>query len=162
MGNCDIDAAEVALDQLEAQPSPYGSVVNFIAPGLSAFGSTIVFGGNLIEAVTTLVIAFAVQPLLARLNASTIPPFFRLVVGAAASTVLVGLAVAVGLPIAGGLVLTGSLLRFLPGYALVSGFRDLIDQSNPPGTARLAGHSCSGPGSPGARRGDWRSSAPST
>jgi len=35
-------------------------------------------------------------------------------------------------------VLTGSLLRFLPGYALVSGFRDLIDQSIISGSARLA------------------------
>ena len=137
-GELDIDAAEAALDRLEVQPSPYGAVVNFIAPGLSAFGSTIVFGGNLLEAVTTLVIAFAVQPLLSRVERSTIPPFFQLVVGAAASTVLVGLAVAIGLPIAGGLVLTGSLLRFLPGYALVSGFRDLIDQSMISGTARLA------------------------
>jgi uncharacterized membrane protein YjjB (DUF3815 family) len=38
----------------------------------------------------------------------------------------------------GGLVLTGSLLRFLPGYALVSGFRDLVGQSIMSGTARLA------------------------
>ena len=43
-----------------------------------------------------------------------------------------------GVPIIGGLVLTGSLLRFLPGYALVSGFRDLIGQSMISGTARLA------------------------
>ena len=35
-------------------------------------------------------------------------------------------------------MLTGSLLRFLPGYALVSGFRDLIDGSVVSGTARLA------------------------
>lgn len=42
------------------------------------------------------------------------------------------------MPIEGGLVLTGSLLGLLPGYALVSGFRDLIDQSIMSGTARLA------------------------
>ena len=44
----------------------------------------------------------------------------------------------IGLPIVGGLVLTGSLLRFMPGWALVSGFSDLIDQSIISGSARLA------------------------
>ena len=47
------------------------------------------------------------------------------------------LVVGLGLEISGGLVLAGSLLRFLPGYALVSGFRDLIDGSVVSGTARV-------------------------
>ncbi len=130
--------AEAALDELEAQTSPYDRLVSFVAPGVSAAGSTLVFGGNVLDAVATLAIAFAVQPALAVIDRSTLPPFFRLVFGAGASTLLVALLVAVGLPIVGGLVLTGSLLRFLPGYALVSGFRDLIDQSIISGTARLA------------------------
>ena len=61
-----------------------------------------------------------------------------MVFGAAASALLVAVVVKLGVPITGGLVLTGSLLRFLPGYALVSGFRDLIDQSMISGSARLA------------------------
>jgi uncharacterized membrane protein YjjP (DUF1212 family) len=137
-GELDPEAASAALDQLETQESPYGPLVSFVAPGISAAGSTVLFGGNLAESATTLAIAFLVQPALAQLDRSSLPPFFRLVFGAAASTILVALCVAIGLPIAGGLVLTGSLLRFLPGYALVSGFRDLIDQSVISGTARLS------------------------
>src|SRR6185369_8337930 len=72
------------------------------------------------------------------IDRTTLPAFFRLAFGAFASTVLVGFAVWLGLPIVGGLVLTGSLLRFLPGYALVSGVRDLIDGSMISGTARTA------------------------
>jgi uncharacterized membrane protein YjjB (DUF3815 family) len=79
-----------------------------------------------------------IQPALSVLERSALPPFFRTVFGVAASTLLVAVLVAIGLPIVGGLVMTGSLLRFMPGYALVSGFRDLIDQSIISGSARLA------------------------
>ena len=137
-GECSLADAEAALDELERQASPYGPLTSFVAPAVSAAGSTTVFGGNLLDAAATLAIALAVQPALKRLDRSTLPPFFRLVFGAAASSLLVALLVGLGLQIVGGLVLTGSLLRFLPGYALVSGFRDLIDQSIISGTARLA------------------------
>ncbi len=78
------------------------------------------------------------QPALVAIDRSKLPPFFRVVFGSAASTLLVTLVVALNVPVSGGLVLTGSLLRFLPGYALVSGFRDLIGESIISGTARLA------------------------
>ncbi len=137
-GELDIAQAEQALDELDRQPRPYGRVVSFAAPAISAAGSTVVFGGAPLDAVATLGVALVIQPALSRLDRSSLPPFFRTFVGVAASTLLVALLVAVGLPIVGGLVLTGSVLRFLPGYALVSGFRDLIDQSIISGSARLA------------------------
>ena len=137
-GEIDLEAAEAALDSLEEQSSSYGSVMSFVAPGVSAAASTIVFGGNLLDAAMTMLIALIVQPALSALDRSTLPPFFRVVFGAAASAILVAVIVKLGVPITGGLVLTGSLLRFLPGYALVSGFRDLIDQSMISGSARLA------------------------
>ncbi len=137
-GGLPIDEAEAALASLEQQPSPYGPVVSFLVPGVSAAASTIVFGGNVLDAAMTLLIALLVQPALSLLDRSTLPPFFRVVFGSAASALLVALIVKLGVPITGGLVLTGSLLRFLPGYALVSGFRDLIDQSMISGSARLA------------------------
>jgi len=137
-GHLDLDNAESELERLDAARPAYGRVVMFAAPGLSATGSTLMFGGNVLEAVATLAIGLLVQPALAALERPSLPPFFRLATGAAGSAILVVLLVAVGLPISGGLVLTGSLLRFLPGYALVSGFRDLIDGSVVSGTARLA------------------------
>lgn len=137
-GELQFEAAEAELARLAVRPAPYGRVVTFVAPGLSAMGATLMFGGSLVDAVATLLIAFVVQPALSGLDRSGLPPFFRIAFGAAASTFLVSLVVGLGGPVAGGLVLTGSLLRFLPGYALVSGFRDLIDQSIVSGTARLA------------------------
>jgi len=137
-GDLAISQAEVALDELDRQPPPYGPAISFAAPAISAAGSTVVFGGAPLDAVATLVVALVIQPALSGLDRSTLPPFFRTFVGVAASTLLVALLVGLGLPIVGGLVLTGSLLRFLPGYALVSGFRDLIDQSIISGSARLA------------------------
>ena len=137
-GTVTLEDAEAALDSLEEQPLPYGALVSFVAPGVSAAASTIVFGGNLVDAAATMLIALIVQPGLSGLDRSTLPPFFRVVFGAAASALLVAVIVKLGVPITGGLVLTGSLLRFLPGYALVSGFRDLIDQSMISGSARLA------------------------
>ena len=137
-GELDLPTADDALDDLERQPPPYGTAVSFVAPGISAAGSTVVFGGAPLDAVATLAVALVIQPALSSLDRSTLPPFFRTVFGVAASTLLVAVLVAIGLPIVGGLVLTGSLLRFMPGYALVSGFRDLIDQSIISGSARLA------------------------
>jgi uncharacterized membrane protein YjjP (DUF1212 family) len=133
-----LDQAEVAVSDLEQPTWPYPRLIRYLAPPLSATGSTLVFGGSALDAIATLGIALAVQPVLAQMDRSTLPPFFRSVFGAAASTLLVALLVGLDLPVTGGLVLTGSLLGLLPGYALVSGFRDLIDQSIISGTARLA------------------------
>ena len=137
-GELDLAGAEAESLRLETRSSPYSAPLRFLAPGASAAGSTLVFGGNLLESVVTLAIALVVQPAVAIVDRSALPPFFRLLVGVTSSTLLVVLLVGLGLPINGGLVLTGSLLRFLPGYALVSGFRDLIGQSVISGTARLA------------------------
>ena len=137
-GDLDIAGAERELDELVRQPPPYGRAISFAAPAVSAAGSTVVFGGAPLDAIATLAVALVIQPALSSLDRSGLPPFFRTFFGVAASTLLVALLVALGLPIVGGLVLTGSLLRFLPGYALVSGFRDLIDQSIISGSARLA------------------------
>ncbi|HET8785555.1 MAG TPA: threonine/serine exporter family protein [Candidatus Limnocylindrales bacterium] len=133
-----IGAAEAALDDLERRPPPYGPITTFVAPAVSAAGSTVVFGGAPLDALATLAVALVIQPALTGLDRSSLPPFFRTFFGVAASTLLVAALVGLGLPIVGGLVLTGSLLRFMPGYALVSGFRDLIDQSIISGSARLA------------------------
>ena len=137
-GELDVGAAEAEIDRLDAADAPYGRALMFAAPGLSAAGATLMFGGDMVESIATLAIGFLIQPALIALDRSTLPPFFRLAIGSAGSAILVALLVAIGLPISGGLVLTGSLLRFLPGYALVSGFRDLIDGSIVSGTARLA------------------------
>jgi uncharacterized membrane protein YjjP (DUF1212 family) len=137
-GHLALAEAETELNGLEQARPDYRQAVRFAAPGLSAAGSTLVLGGNLMDAIVTLLIALVIQPVLIWLAASTMPTFFRIAIGAASSTLFVALLVASGLQISEGLVLTGSLLRFLPGYALVAGFRDLIDGSMVSGTARLA------------------------
>jgi uncharacterized membrane protein YjjP (DUF1212 family) len=136
-GELDLAAAETELDRMETVRPVYGRAVAFAAPGLSAAGSTLMFGGNLLESVATLGIGLLIQPVLYRIDKSALPPFFQLAIGSGMSAILVAALVGVGLPISEGLVLTGSLLRFLPGYALVSGFRDLIDGSMISGTSRL-------------------------
>src|SRR3954451_16326705 len=133
-----LDNAQLTVADLERPGWSYPRLIEYLAPPLSATGSTLVFGGSPLDALATLAIALAVQPVLARLDRSQLPPFFRSVFGATLSALLVALLVGLGLPIVGGLVLTGSLLGLLPGYALMSGFRDLIDQSIVSGTARLA------------------------
>ncbi|HEY2887517.1 MAG TPA: threonine/serine exporter family protein, partial [Candidatus Limnocylindrales bacterium] len=137
-GKIDLPTIERQLDDLASRPSPWPRQVAFMAPGVSAAAATIMFSGTVPDATATLGIALAVQPLITALDRWSLPPFFRVGIAAAVTSALVALLVAVGAPVAGGLVLTGSLLRFLPGYALVAGFRDLIDQSIVSGTARLA------------------------
>jgi uncharacterized membrane protein YjjP (DUF1212 family) len=129
-------AAEVErIATLEtAWPEPFTS----LAQAGSAAASTVLFGGSAFDALATLVIGVLVQPIVVRLDGSGLPPFFRSLIGPLVSSLLVALTLAIGLPINPALVLTGSLLRFLPGAALVAGMRDLIDQSTISGSARLA------------------------
>jgi uncharacterized membrane protein YjjP (DUF1212 family) len=137
-GGIGVDEVEAWLDELEERRPAYLSLTRFVAPAVSAAGSTIIFGGNALDALATFGVALAIQPALSWLDRTSLPPFFRVAFGAGVSAALVALLVIVGAGIEGGLVLTGSLLRFLPGYALVSGFRDLVSQSIVSGTARLA------------------------
>jgi uncharacterized membrane protein YjjP (DUF1212 family) len=133
-----LDEVEAELAEVERGRPAYHAVTRFVAPAVSALGSTIIFGGNGYDGLATLGVALAIQPALTALDRTTLPPFFRVAFGAVASATLVALLVILGADIHSGLVLTGSLLRFLPGYALVSGFRDLVSQSIVSGTARLA------------------------
>ncbi len=130
--------AERSLDELDTARAPYRPSVAAVAPGASAAASTLLFGGTVVDGLVTLAIALAIQPVLAMIDRSDLPAFFRVAFGALASSLATAALVGLGLPLNGDLVLTGSLLRFLPGYALVSGIRDLLDQSIISGTARLA------------------------
>ncbi len=137
-GALTLDDVEAGLAEVDAGRPAYRAVTTFLAPAMSALGSTIIFGGNALDALATLAVAVAIQPALIALDRTSLPPFFRVAFGAGASATLVAILVVLGVGIDGGLVLTGSLLRFLPGYALVSGFRDLVSGSIVSGTARLA------------------------
>ena len=137
-GQVSIDEADARLAALDAAKPPAARMGWVVAPAASAGASAVLVGGTRVDALVTVVIALLVQPVVAAIDRSELPTFFRTAAGAFASTIAIGALVGFGLDINGGLVLTGSLLRFLPGYALVSGFRDLLDQSIISGTARVA------------------------
>jgi len=137
-GELTLPDAERALDTIARLRPPYPLAVRIAAAGLSAAGVTILFNGTVPDALATLAIGLLVQPVLAAIDRSDLPPLFQTVFGVAATTSLVALLVAVDVPVNGGLVLTGGLLQFLPGNAVVAGMRDLVDRSIVSGTARLA------------------------
>lgn len=134
----DLATAERELGRIAASGRRYPRWLGFSAPALLSFAVTIMFGGSLGDAATTLGIGLVIQPALERIERSELSAFFQVAVGVTATSLLVVLLVLVGLPVDGGLVLTGSLLRFLPGAVLVSGMRDFIDGAILTGTARLA------------------------
>jgi uncharacterized membrane protein YjjP (DUF1212 family)/uncharacterized membrane protein YjjB (DUF3815 family) len=137
-GSVDLDSAEVELDRIVTMEPPYPRWLRFAAPALLSGAVTIVFGGNVLDALATFLIGLAIQPALERIERSALPLFFQVVFGVAATTLLAVLLVGLGLPIDGGLVLTGGLLRFLPGAQLVAGMRDLIAGAIVSGAANLA------------------------
>ena len=130
--------ADARLDDILCQTSPYPAWVRFLSPALLSFAVTIMFGGTIGDAVTTLAIGVTIQPALDIIDRSELPSFFQVVFGVATTVLTVVLLVKAGLDIDGSLVLTGSLLRFLPGAALVSGMRDFIASAYLSGLARLA------------------------
>jgi uncharacterized membrane protein YjjP (DUF1212 family)/uncharacterized membrane protein YjjB (DUF3815 family) len=137
-GAVGLEGAEAGMDRIETVRVSGSRLVLLLAPAVSAAATAILFGGTPLDGLATFGVALVVTPLLAWLGASGIPPFFALLVGTAASTILAGAIAAVGLAVDAPLVMTAGLLRFLPGGALTSGVRDLIDQSVVSGTARLA------------------------
>jgi len=136
--HADLAAAEAGFDRILKDGSSYPRWLRFAAPALLSFGVTIMFGGRLLDALVTLGIGLVIQPALERIERSELSGFFQTLAGVAATTLLVVLLVKAGTPIHGGLVLTGSLLRFLPGAALVAGMHDFLDGALPSGVTRLA------------------------
>ncbi len=134
----DLASAEAGFDRIVADGSSYPRWLRFAAPALLSFCVTIMFGGRLLDALVTLGIGLVIQPALERIERSELSTFFQTLAGVAATTLLVVLLVKLGTPIHGGLVLTGSLLRFLPGAALVAGMHDFLDGALTSGVTRLA------------------------
>jgi uncharacterized membrane protein YjjP (DUF1212 family) len=137
-GRSDLKAAEAELDRIEAMQPPYPSWFRFVAPALLSAAVTVMFGGTVLDSIVTFAIGLAIQPALEGIERGSLPLFFQVVFGVAATAILVVLLAGLGLPIDGGLVLTGSLLRFLPGAQLVAGMRDLIAGATVSGAANLA------------------------
>lgn len=137
-GRIDILAAEAELDRIAAMAPPYPAWLRFAAPALLSAAVTILFGGSIVDSVATLGIGVAIQPVLDRIERSSLPLFFQVVFGVSMTALLVVVLAGLRLPIDAGLVLTGGLLRFLPGAQLVNGMRDLIARAIVPGTANLA------------------------
>jgi uncharacterized membrane protein YjjP (DUF1212 family) len=137
-GQADISAAELELDRIDAMASPYPQWLLFAVPAVQSAAITILFGGSRLDSLATFAIGLLIQPVLARLERSPLPPFFQVVVGVSVTALLIVLLAALHRPIDGSLVLTGGLLRFLPGAQLVAGMRDLIARAIAPGIANLA------------------------
>jgi len=137
-GRLDLDEAEVALAEAAATRLPYPGWALAAAAGASAAGLTVLFGGSPLDALLTLAVGVLVQPVVAAVERTRLPPLFQTAAGVAVTTVLVTILAAVGWLPNASLVLTGAILRFLPGSTLVAGMRDLMDRSIVSGTARLA------------------------
>lgn len=137
-GTLDLDAAETALSTVAATRRPYPGWALAVAAGASAAGLTVLFGGTPADSLATLGVGILVQPLVAFIERTRLPPLFETAGGVAATTALVVLLTMLGLLTNASLVLTAAILRFLPGSTLVAGMRDLMDRSIVSGTARLA------------------------
>jgi uncharacterized membrane protein YjjP (DUF1212 family) len=138
MGTIDLGAAERALDEASATRRPYPGWALAAAAGASAAGLTILFGGTPADALATLGVGILVQPVVAFIERTRLPPLFETAGGVATTTALVVLLATLGLLANPSLVVTAAILRFLPGSTLVAGMRDLMDRSIVSGTARLA------------------------
>ncbi|MFN8630339.1 MAG: threonine/serine exporter family protein [Chloroflexota bacterium] len=137
-GDLTLDDAEAALDKAAATRPPYPGWALAAAAGASAAGLTVLFGGSPADALLTLAVGVLVQPVVAAVDRTRLPPLFQTAAGVAVTTALITLLATLGYLPNASLVLTGAILRFLPGSTLVAGMRDLMDRSIVSGTARLA------------------------
>lgn len=137
-GELDLEGAESTLTGIEQDVRHGPRWLAFLAPAVSSGALAILLGGAPIDAAATFVIALIVQPVVRWLKRSGTPPFFSLLLGTAAATVLAALTARLGFGVDVGLLMAASLIQFLPGGALLAGVRDLIDQAVVSGTARLS------------------------
>jgi uncharacterized membrane protein YjjP (DUF1212 family)/uncharacterized membrane protein YjjB (DUF3815 family) len=137
-GDLDLDGAELEMTQIEHNVRLGSVLLAIVAPAISSAALALLFGGAPLDVVATFLLSLLILPSVAWLKRSGMPPFFSLLLGAAAATILAAITYWVGFHVEAGLLMTACLLQFLPGAALVAGARDLIDQSVISGTARLA------------------------
>lgn len=137
-GLLDLDEAEEAFGRAAATRPPYPGWALAAAAGASAAGLAVLFGGSPLDALLTLAVGILVQPVVAAVERTRLPPLFQTAAGVLVTTALVTVLAALGWLPNASLVLTGAILRFLPGSTLVAGMRDLMDRSIVSGTARLA------------------------
>jgi uncharacterized membrane protein YjjP (DUF1212 family) len=133
-----VDDALHEVERLEVAPPPYPEWATWLAAGVSAGGTTVLFGGGPAEVAIAALATVAARPVLAWLTGVGLPTFFRNVVGPAIAVVIVMGLFALGLPYSAPIAVTGAIMIFLPGGALASGMRDLIDGSIVSGSARLS------------------------
>ncbi|MET0771757.1 MAG: threonine/serine exporter family protein [Candidatus Limnocylindrales bacterium] len=137
-GGFAVEAIPAEIDRIDHLPPTHRPWVFVLASAVSSAAATVLFGGDAMDALATLLIGVVVEPIVRRLERSALPEFFNALLGPFLAVGLAIVLVALGAPIDGGLVITGSILRFLPGAAIVAGMRDLIDRSIISGSARLA------------------------
>ena len=162
-----VDDALDEVERLENAAPPYPGWVTWLAAGVAAGGSTVLFGGGPAEVAVAALATVAARPALAWLTSVGLPTFFRNVIGPAIAVVIVMGLFALGLPYSAPIAVTGAIMIFLPGGALAAGMRDLIDGSIVSGRPASPRRSCSerrsGSGSASGsalpRSGDRRSSS---
>ncbi len=137
-GDLDLDGAEGEMAQIEANVRLGSVLLAIVAPAVSSAALAVLFGGAPLDVAATFVLSLAILPMVAWLKRNGMPPFFSLLLGSTAATILAALTFWLGFHVEAGLLMTACLLQFLPGAALVAGARDLIDQAVVSGTARLA------------------------
>jgi uncharacterized membrane protein YjjP (DUF1212 family) len=133
-----VDEALREVERLESAAPAYPAWMTWLAAGVSAGGSTVLFGGGPAEVGIATLATIAARPALEWLTRSGLPTFFRNVLGPAIAVVIVLALAALGLPFSAPIAVTGAILIFLPGGALAAGMRDLIDGSIVSGSARVA------------------------
>jgi uncharacterized membrane protein YjjP (DUF1212 family) len=133
-----VDDALDEVERLEMAAPPYPGWVTWLAAGVAAGGTTVLFGGGPAEVAVAALATVAARPALAWLTSVGLPTFFRNVIGPAIAVVIVMGLFALGLPYSAPIAVTGAIMIFLPGGALAAGMRDLIDGSIVSGTARLS------------------------
>ena len=137
-GRLGLAEAEQAISAAAGTRRPYPGLALAAAAGASAAALAVLFGGSPVDAVATLAVGILVQPVVAAVERTQLPPLFQVAAGVAVTTALVAMLAGLGALPNASLVLTGAILRFLPGSTLVAGMRDLMDRSIVSGTARLA------------------------
>ena len=95
-GRLGLDAAELALDAAARTRQPYPVWVLVAAAGASAACLAILFGGTLVDALATLALGILVQPVVAAVERTHLPPLFQTAAGVAVTTALVAMLAGLG------------------------------------------------------------------
>lgn len=136
-GVIDLTQAQDALRAIHAKTAQ-PLWLSVLIGGVAAGSFSLMFGGQLLDHVASVLVGVAIQLVLGGLERVRMSLFVRMIVGGAVTAFGTLLLVSMGLGYSQDIILTAAIMLLVPGVALTNAFRDILASDYLSGVSRLS------------------------